>query len=179
MRDKLENALGNCKNSQYCKCNITNSFEVTTSAIFFIADDDNSTTPVKIVSDPDYWQLQVLNPVNKELCLVKIDNCLVTSHKTQKCDCILYSAGKCCLVEIKTATNKTRKDRRRDAILQLGATVDLLRSNGIDTSDHNINAVICFKNSRPVIVNAASNAARATFLFQYGIQLEEKNTIEF
>jgi hypothetical protein len=179
MKDKLEKALGNCKNKQYCQCNITSSFEATTAAIFFIADDDNSTTPVKIVSDPGSWQLQVLNSMNKELCLVKIDNCLVTSHKTQKCDCILFSPDKCCLVEIKTATNKTRKDRRREAILQLGATIDLLRSNGTAPSDHNTSAVICFKNNRPVIVNAASNSARAGFLQQYGIPLEEKNTIEF
>jgi hypothetical protein len=179
MKDKLEKALGNCKNSQYCKCNITNSFEATTSAMFFIADDDNSSTPVKIVSDTGSWQLQVLNPVNKELCLVKIDNCMVTSHKTQKCDCILYSHGKCCLVEIKTATNKTRKDRRREAIFQLGTTIDLLRGNGIEPSDYNTIAVICFKNNRPVIVNAASNSSKASFLLQYGIPLEEKNTLEF
>ncbi len=179
MRDKLEKAFGNCKNSQYCQCKSNSSFEAVRLPEFFIADDDNSTAPVQIVSESDFWQLHVFNPAHQELCLVKIDNCLVTSHKTQKCDCILYGLGKCCLVEIKTATNKTRKERRRDAILQLGATIDLLRSKGIEPSDFNTNAIICFKNNKPVIVNAASNTTRATFLLQYGIPLEEKNTIEF
>jgi hypothetical protein len=178
MRDKLEKAFGNCKYLQRCACNIKSSIETTTATQFFIFDEAGRECPVKIVSEQHHWQLRINNHGGAEICLVKTDDCLL-DDSTKKCDCILFTAAKCFLTEIKTVSRSIKNKRRKDAREQLGATIRLMRKKGIEPTDYNTTAIICFKNNRPVIVNAASNTARATFLLQYGIPLEEKNTIEF
>lgn len=178
MRDKLEKAFGNCKYLYRCTCTIKSGIETTAAAQFFIFDEAGRECPVKIVSEQDNWQLRVNNPAEVEICLVKTDDCLL-DDSTKKCDCILFTASKSILAEIKTATSKTRSARRSEAREQLAATIKLLREHNIEPADYNTTAVICFKNNRPVIVNAASDTARASFLAESGIMLEEKNTIEF
>jgi hypothetical protein len=179
IQNELVRALGGCKNLAKCACTVKNSFETVAAAQFYVLDDADTTAPVRIAAPNEGWQLEVRNPSGDELCLIKLDNCLVTTNTSRKCDCIVCGPEKCYLVEIKMATDKTRKDRRREAILQLGATVELLRAQNIDPAQFNGQALICFKNNRPIIVNAASSTAKASFLMRYGIRLEEKNTIEF
>jgi hypothetical protein len=178
MRDKLEKAFGNCKYPHKCTCTVKSCFEITNASKFYVFDEAGRECPVKIVSEEKDWQLQVTNPTAAEICLVKTDDCLL-NDSTKKCDCILFNATKCFLAEIKTATSKTRGTRRAEAREQLAATIQLMRDNNIEPSEYNTTAIICFKNNRPVIVNAASDTARARFLAEFGIKLEEKNTIEF
>jgi hypothetical protein len=178
MKDKLEKAFGNCKYPHECTCTVKSSFEITSASRFYIFDEAGRECPVKIVSEGDDWQLQVSNPAATEICLVKTDDCLL-DDSTKKCDCILFTATKCFLAEIKTVSRSVKNKRRKDAREQLGTTIRLLRGKNIEPTDYNTTAVICFKNNRPIIVNAASNSAKAGFLAEFGIMLEEKNTIEF
>jgi hypothetical protein len=91
----------------------------------------------------------------------------------------MFDTSRLFLVEIKTSSPGARGNNRRKAREQLGNTITLLRQHGVDFSPYQPKAIICFKQTEPRITNAADNTARATFLQQHRVELEERNYIDF
>ena len=180
MRVRIENALGNCKYSQKCKCETRDSFESLNAEEFFIYDekDEGSENPVRIVDPGKKYQLTVKNENKKEICLVKSDKCLFTDD-TKKCDCLLFDNAIVYFIEIKTSSSSQRSKRRKDAREQLGTTINIFMENSVDLSGYKLAAVICFSSMEPRIINSASNSAKATFYETYKVKLYEMNVVSF
>ena len=177
MRETIEQHFGSCKFQHKCQCITKNAFEFTQERQFFIYDEKNTEQPVKIISADEKFQLTVNNQNSKLICLIKTDNCLL-GDDTRKCDCILFDDARLFFVEIKSSRSSTRSKDRRSAIEQLGITVSLFKQR-IDISKFTANAIICFKQTEPRITSASANTARATFLQDYKVMLEERNYIDF
>jgi hypothetical protein len=179
MRTELEQTLGNCKFSQLCNCTVPNSFESERAPIFYLFDEGGpSEKPVKITYVQKGSQLTVNNSKSKEIQLVKLDKCLIDKDMS-KCDCLLFDPSQLFFIELKSSNAGSRARNRKKAREQLGKTIKLLRYHGIDFGDYRCRAIICFKSTEPRIVNSASNSARAEFLQQFDVELEEKNLIDF
>jgi len=177
MRAAIEQHFGNCKFQHKCLCTIKSSFEFTEEHQLYIYDEKDSEQPVRIVASNEDLQLTVNNQNGKLICLTKTDNCLLTDD-TRKCDCILFDDEKLFFVEIKSVSKSGRNKSRKSAIEQLAITVNLLKAR-IDISAFTVTAIICFKSFEPRIINASANTARAEFLENYKVRLEEMNFIEF
>ena len=176
MLQLLKEKLGDCKFPEKSLCEIKSSYHCISEKIFHIYDaDDNH--PVKIVQYGDY-QLTINNAMGTQICVVKTDRCLLKHENQKKCDCLLFNGRKIYLVEIKSSSSGTRKDKRNKAILQLGATIEYFETKGIILNSYESIAIICFKNySR--IPSSSSDTKFGDFANKYKIILEEKNTIEF
>ena len=146
MRTQLEAALGNCKFQHLCVCNTKNSFEQINESVFYIYDEESGQNeiPVRKVNIEDDFQLTVENENQKDIHLVKSDKCLIENDKS-KCDCLLFDDKQFFIVEIKTCKSGKRAERRREAVLQLESTINILKENGIDLEGFNSTALICFK----------------------------------
>ncbi len=173
---QLKERLGDCKFSDKSFCENKSSYHHINEEEFYIYDaDDNQ--PIRIVRNGDY-QLKVFNSLSSDICVVKIDRCLLKDQDQKKCDCVLFDESKMYFVEIKSSSPGTRKDKRNKAILQLGATIEYFETKGISLNSIESVAIICFKNfSRTP--NAANDTKFGDFARKYKIILEEKSTIKF
>jgi|SRR5579863_4622647 len=179
MRAELEAALGTCKFTDKCNCTIINSFESESAPVFYLFDEGGeSGRPVRIVPKDHDFQLTVNNPNIREIHLAKLDKCLI-DNDISKCECLLFDTSRLFFVEIKTSSSGTRRNKRKKAREQLGNTINLLRQRGVDFNHYQAKAVICFKQTEPRITNSSENTARATFLQQHRVELEERNYVDF
>jgi len=179
MRAELELAFGNCQYPHKCICDECNSFQLVTEPILYLLDEGGSSEhPVQIVQQEQDFQLTVNNFMQKEICLTKLDKCLI-ANEISKCECLLFDTSKLFFVEIKSSSTGGRGKRRKKAIEQLGNTVRLLREKNINIGAFDAKAIICFKNVEPRITNSAANTAKVIFNQEFGIELEERNYIDF
>lgn len=174
----LQTAFGDCQRSESSICLHKTSYEVTNSDYFFVMDDryNEPDEPVKIVSDAYAYQLTVINSKRHEICLVKTDKCLLKDDQ-KKCDCILFGNNKFFMVEISDAGK--RREKRCDAVEQLGATMETINSKNIDLSDYEKKAIICFKSGKTNPTQASRNSMKEMFRDKYNVSLEEGQEIEF
>lgn len=141
-------------------------------------DNNESTHPVRIVNACDIHQLKVKNADKTDICLIKTDKCLFTDeHK--KCDCILFNKNKFFLVEISECSTGNKGNKRDKAIKQLGDTIEMLQESGIDLSDYESTAIICFKSGKTRPIQTSFTTKQALFNEQYKIKLGETNFISF
>ncbi|MFT3679710.1 MAG: hypothetical protein QM791_05530 [Ferruginibacter sp.] len=173
----LKEQIGDCKRKETSACKLKSPFEIVSSKIFFVFDDirDEKEQPAQIVNSGDY-QLTVRNSDQKDICFIKTDKCLLTDDN-KKCDCILFSEDQFFMIEISESRAKNAK--RRDAIQQLGNTIEILRANKIDLKKYQTTAVICFKSGKNYPAEASLNTKRELFRSKYNVLLEEGNNIEF
>lgn len=177
MLEKLKEKFGDCKFQQTSVC--TDSYEHTTVSKFYVFDPLPAVdAPSKIVDTNEPYQLTVTNKNNTNILFVKTDKCLF-ENDIPKCDCILFNDEKLFLVEIKNSSSGTRKDKRKDAIKQLGATVQRLIDNNIPIENYEAKAIVCFKRENEYPIQASKNTQRAIFLEKYKMMLGEGNIIEF
>ncbi len=174
----LKATLGDCKRLQTSTCLLKTSYEIITNRIFYILDDRETQLPVRIARKMENHQLTInnKNKYENEICLVKTDKCLFTDAH-QKCDCMLFNRFKFFFVEISEAKNRGTK--RKQAVVQLGTTIGILRDNKIDLSAYETKAIICFKNGETRPTRASFSTQREVFRAQYKISLEEGNEISF
>jgi hypothetical protein len=172
--------LGSCKFQQRCTCKIKDSYECITLEEFYIFDEEDNTTPSKIVVKNEYFQLSVKNSTKSEVTFVKIDKCLFPEEKgKKKCDCILFNENAFFLVEIKNSKPDGRSSARKKAIGQLEATIEQLYLKEINVSELSAKAVICFKADNPYPIRTSQKSKQAVFQIKYNVHLLEGNLIEF
>ena len=176
-QERLKEVFGDCKRAGTSKCRLNSSYETVSLSNFFVFDDEDQ-EPVNILIDKGEAQLIVNNENKEDICLVKTDKCLF-SDEHKKCDCILFSNNKVFLVEIKSSAPGNRGSKRREAVIQLGYTIQLLKDNSITLDAHETKAVICFKSGQIRPTQPSLNSQRAVFLEKHNISLEEGNEIIF
>ena len=173
----LKSAFGECTRAEVSKCRVASAYETTNLANFYVLDREGQ-EPVALLLEKGASQLEVKNGRGTSICLVKTDKCLFTDeHK--KCDCILFNDAKIFLVEIKSGSLRTKSNKRRLAIVQLGDTVKLLQDKHLLPSPHDVRAVICFTGGQTRPIQPSLNSRRAYFLEDHHVSLEEGNMIEF
>lgn len=183
MRVILETALGNCKFQHLCLCDKKNSFEETNDTIFYVfeEEDGQNRIPSRIVHREEDFQLTVHNESKKNIFFVKTDKCLVIEERNQKkCDCLVFDDTQFFFVEIKTCKSGKRAERRREAIIQLEYTINLLlKENNVNFHGLKTTALICFKTTVPRIIQASKKTASAIFKEKYNVDLAEGSEIAF
>lgn len=181
MTEHIEVFMGLCKNAQHCKCLTKSPYEIISGSRFYVYDPPSQEErPSEIVGLELPYHLTVVNTQGKDIAFIKTDNCCIPKGKSvKKCDCILLSSNKIFFVEIKSGGTGNRGDKRRSAVLQLGAIIDLFKSNGFDFTSIEAKAVICFKCRTDRPTQPSLNSKKAIFLQDYNVQLEEGNLIEF
>lgn len=166
----LKEKLGDCKFTGISLCEHKSPYHHIAEKLFYIHDAENN-QPVKIVLSGDY-QLTVNNQLTAEICVVKTDKCLIKEVEGQKkCDCILFNNRRLYFVEIKSGRTGKRGERKRKAKEQLGATIDNLRSNGINLSNLELQAIICIKNHSRKIPQVTEQTMMEKFREQYNVKL--------
>jgi hypothetical protein len=100
----------------------------------------------------------VENPTGKPYALLQIDNGVIKSPVTKKCDCAIANDVSLCFVEFKANANSnlitTIEKNYLKAIDQLSTTIGFFdtyhKSKGVDFRDlRNVEAYICFKQGYP------------------------------
>jgi hypothetical protein len=177
MKTLLKAHFGDCKYLHTSTCSISSSYQTITDATFYIYDAEDD-RPVQIVAADKDHQLIVRNTNQINIEFVKTDKCLFTDQ-ISKCDCILYSTSKLFFVEIKWSSSGTRNKKRNKAVEQLAATIEEVIGQGIDLTNYETKAIICFKRQDVYPTRASSNTQKAIFLEKYKVKLEEGNTISF
>ena len=108
----------------------------------------------------------VNNPECSNFALLQIDNGMIKSSKTKKCDCIIVNGQIFCLIEFKTnvTTNsvQTLQTHYDNAIVQLSRTKDIINegllSEGKKIQDlRDAEAYICFKHGHPTFTSSQVN----------------------
>lgn len=179
MLEQIRAALGECKFSHRTICASNSSYEKVSGETFQILDPiDESERPCRIVYNDTSAQLLVTNNSGEDIDFIKLDHCLIVGDE-RKCDCIIMNSEKLFMVEIKNSAAGNRATKRREAVNQLGNTIALLRQYAIQFSNHTVKAIICFKHSTTRPTQSSMNTKRAFFLEEYGVYLEEGNSIEF
>jgi len=173
----FKNKLGECKKLETSDCLHKTSFEITNLPIFYIFENREGNSPVKMVTGKPY-QLTVINKKNQDICLIKTDRCLFTDEN-QKCDCILFNKTTLFFVEISESKGKKRRGKRADAYLQIEATYNSLKNNLIDLSKFQLNGRICFMHEGMAVTRASENAKKAYFNDILKIYVTEGNGIDF
>ncbi|HLK30883.1 MAG TPA: hypothetical protein VKT28_20065 [Puia sp.] len=174
----LKNVFGDCTRTDKSNCVSKTSYELINASHFYIVDEDNN-DPVKIVGENDYYQLKITNTEENEICVLKTDKCLFNGGLRRRCDCVLFNDSKYFFVEISEAHKNTRKEKRKNAVEQLEATIEFFKAHDIELSTFSSKAIICFKAIKPFITKASLLSKRAAFYENYKIELEEGNEIEF
>lgn len=177
MQELLKEKFGDCKFQGVTECE--GSFVVINEESFFIFDPPPALNePVKKVADDQNFQLSVINNQKADVCLVKVDKCLIRDNDP-KCDCILFDAKKLYFVEIKNSSPGTRKDKRNKAIKQLEATIGRLKDNAIDLKHYDAQAIICFQTNDRRPIQATISDKQVAFLEKNKMPLFEANEISF
>lgn len=122
----------------------------------------------------------VENPSGHHYALLQIDNGLIKSHTTKKCDCAIADDTHLCLIEFKAnASSKnpvTITDNYRNAAAQLSATISIFNTScnahGQDIADiRSMEAFVCFKKGYPQITSSQMNCQVAFAAANNGIPL--------
>jgi hypothetical protein len=178
--ETLKQKLGECKRLECRNCLTKSPYETLSKKEFFVFDDRKVEGPVKIVDKHSDYQLTVSNRnrIENEICLIKTDGCLFFTSAHQKCDCVLFNTRKIFFVELSETGASNKSDKRKDAINQLGTTIEKFKENQIDFSDLHSEAIICFKSGhRPT--HTAFNSQKAIFFDKHKVILDEINKISF
>jgi hypothetical protein len=86
-------------------------------------------------------QFKVINPYQKEISFIAIDECLFRSSDGSRADCAIYDEEVFCFIELKDCKNKNISANRRKAKEQLIATIEFFRKK-IDIKQK-LEAYIC------------------------------------
>lgn len=180
---KIKDTFGDCKypTSPTCdNCEVKSSYQDILLEKFYIYDskeDGEKEQPVRRVESTEIYQLTVYNKTDERVTLIKTDKCLLTDN-TKKCDCVFINDKQCFLVEISESI-KNRSKKRRKAVKQIEAFIQLCIENNIDLSDCDTKAVICFKHTNERPTKSSNNTRKADFRDNYSIDLIETNHITF
>lgn len=127
--------------------------------------------------EPVHFTLR--NPLNRRLCFAAIDNCLVDSTGSLRCDFVIGNFKKLYFVEVKQVNTSKRRAARTDAILQLQATIEFLK-NRMDLNNTVLIAVICLKAKKAYPLQNATRAAEmVAFKEQLNASLMEGQSVIF
>lgn len=143
----------------------------------FEVKDGQNQTPVYIANAEDY-DFQVINPENKTVYFLPIDECVFVGNKEKKCDFSLCENGYFVLVDIKDVKRNQRNEAKKEAVKQLKATLIKIQTK-VDTSEYQIFVVIglTFLNDFPARKTSLQNAQ---FLFdEWNAILLEGNAFSF
>lgn len=110
---------------------------------------------------------EVKNPKAKAFSLLQIDNGIIQTKSTKKCDCVIADdADALCLIEFKanamSSNTKTVKQNYKKAMKQLVATKDIIQ-NGLTALGKNlmvlrrIEAFVCFRKGYPRMTTSEMN----------------------
>lgn len=177
MLNKINTLLGNCKNVN-CSCALPSPFLDSMSEHNVYLFDDSTPgveQPFRLVSESDRYQFSITNNLDEPYTLVKVDNCLIISKTTRKCDALLYNSSTFFFIELKDVSVKGRKAARSEAIEQLEVTLKMF--DGFNFEGRMVSAIIGFRTEQPYVVNTSKNTKRAIFKELYGVELQEGSQI--
>lgn len=155
----------------------------------FLIEENETTNVSQIIVqgvDPNHPEkcLIVNNPNQDTINHISIDGCFLTPETEyfgEKCDLAVFNNEKFCFVELKTNAysssnvgNNLRKARR-----QLGATINYFDNEGVDFSNHNLEAIIVLRNNLYPSNQAGINERRRWFYDEYEVDLFERREITF
>lgn len=121
----------------------------------------------------------VENPTDRPYTLLQIDNGLIQTPATKKCDCAVANDTHICFIEFKAhATSNSISGVRRNyrkAIEQLETTIGLFNAHYATKGTNlkklrHVEAYICFREGYPKTTSSQMNY-KVRFLFQNGIPL--------
>ena len=145
---------------------------------------ENELTQKCVIKDESTNSFRIINPTQKNIHLLVIDNCFFTSQDTQKrCDCIVFDDRYFCFIELKLDLSKTKQisERRKEARDQLGATIEFFRST-VNSKFLDLKPeayiVLPIREVHPKHSASRSEVAVA-FLEKYGVPLLEKAEKDF
>ena len=166
--------INKIKNS-FILCSV-NSCHSLLKASFYVYDCNVSNRSV-VQNTP--FHFEVLNPSNKDIHFVAIDNCTIPSNYFRKCDFAVFDDNTFCFVEIKNVDLGQRYNARQKAKEQLGETIKLFKER-IDMNHLKIEAIICLKAAKifPAFPSR-SQSASIEFADNFGALLLEGNSREF
>lgn len=179
MIEKIKDAFGECKNQLKCDCLVKSSYETYKSKKLFIYDDpNNNEQPIKLVDEKSEHQLIVENLNEKDVIVIKNDNCLSEEIKRiRKCDCILTDDEKIFFVEIKDTKLRGRGNARDEAVEQLAFSLSSFKEKILFDEFENCFAVICFKSKSEYPITSRNNNLKEFFREKYNTQFSEGNLI--
>lgn len=118
------------------------------------------------IEDTSLKYFAVENPNGGRYALLQIDNGIIQSSSTKKCDCIIANASSLCFIEFKAnaysnVTSTIRKNYAK-AMEQLRTTIGLFdthhNSKGVDFRTlRNVEAFICFRHGYPRSTSSKMN----------------------
>lgn len=109
---------------------------------------------------------EVKNPKGKIFSLLQIDNGIIQTTSTKKCDCIIADTDTLCLIEFKanatSSSANTIKKNYKKAMKQLIVTKDIMQNGLTDLGKNlmtlrNIEAFVCFRKGYPRITTSEMN----------------------
>ena len=109
---------------------------------------------------------EVLNESKKDFALLQIDNGIIKTCETQKCDCAIVDDSDLCFIEFKAnATSTNTKQVKRNyckAMKQLGTTISIFKSGvsslGKDLDSlRKLEAYVCFRHGYPRVTSSEIN----------------------
>lgn len=116
--------------------------------------------------DANEKYFEVINVSKKDFALLQIDNGLIKTCETKKCDCAIVDDRGLCFIEFKanaisTNTNQVRKNYRK-AMQQLGTTISIFKSGlsslGKDLDrQRKLEAYVCFRRGYPRVTSSEIN----------------------
>lgn len=119
------------------------------------------------------------NPTGRPYALLQIDNGLIQTNETKKCDCAVVNDTDICFIEFKANavvdTTKAVRTNNRKAMAQLVTTIGLFNTyysaKGTNLKKlRNTEAYICFREGYPKSTSSQMNC-KVRFMCQTGISL--------
>ena len=123
---------------------------------------------------------EVDNPMGKPFSLLQIDNGLIQSHDTQKCDCAIADDKHLCFIEFKANASSSNPSvihkHYKKAIIQLTTTINLFDNYHTHLGNdiqrlRIIEAFICFRQGYPRSTSSQMNYKVAFAANNKGIPL--------
>ncbi len=130
----------------------------------------------------------VINPEQKEIYLLSIDNCFFTSHDEyteQRCDCVVFDNRCFCFLELKLNAYEPKQavKHSRKARKQLGAMIVFFQKAFDEASkslsDFELEAFIAMRQNIYPKKRSSRDIIFVKFLEKYRVPLYEKNVKEF
>lgn len=118
------------------------------------------------IEDTSLKYFAVENPNGGRYALLQIDNGIIQSSSTKKCDCIIANASSMCFIEFKanaySNVSSTIKKNYAKAMEQLRTTIGFFdthhNSKGVDFRTlRNVEAYICFRHGYPRSTSSQMN----------------------
>lgn len=158
MKQAIEVAFPQVKNGG-CLQTFEKSFEI------YDSDDEPKRCYVSNETDQDV-HFAVLNPGNKEISFVAIDNCVFNAKDSKRCDCAIFSIDTFCFLEIKNVGVKQRRNSRIDAQRQLASTIIEFKDRGISFDNYELEAIISFGNIKNIYPVGRAQSLNAELEFE-------------